>query len=77
MCVRPSISKILMQSNFVNLDRGSQQLVQKFLNHTLLYQEYMRDELERLQFCHINLESDITLEELSQKLLKLLRFLVD
>lgn len=65
-------NRIFNQSNFSQLDQASQQLVQKFLERTLLYQQYIKDELEGLQFRYIDPESEITLEELAQKFLKLI-----
>jgi 2-phosphoglycerate kinase len=50
-------SRIFAESNFDNVRKDRQYLIQKFLARTLLYDLLMRDELKRLGFTSIDVES--------------------
>jgi 2-phosphoglycerate kinase len=50
-------SRIFAESNFDNVSKDRQYLIQKFLARTLLYDLLMRDELKRLGFTSIDVES--------------------
>jgi 2-phosphoglycerate kinase len=69
-------SRILAESNLDNVSQDRQYLIQKFLARTLLYDQLMRDEVERLGFISIELESlsmtNSMTDELTKKCLKLI-----
>jgi 2-phosphoglycerate kinase len=57
-------SRIFAESNFDNVSKDRQYLIQKFLARTLLYDRLMRDELEHLGFTAIDVESLSMADEL-------------
>jgi 2-phosphoglycerate kinase len=57
-------SRIFAESNFDNVSKDRQYLIQKFLARTLLYDRLMREELERLGFISIDVESLSIADEL-------------
>jgi 2-phosphoglycerate kinase len=69
-------SRIFAESNFDNVSKDQQYLIQKFLARTLLYDQLMRDEVERLGFICIDLESlsmaKSMTDELAKKCLELI-----
>ena len=68
-------NRIKRESNFDNLGEDEKHLIQKFLNRTLLYNKRMREEVERLGFICIDVESVSTADELSKKCLELMEVL--
>ena len=63
--------RIFKQSNFDRLDKDKQYLVQKFCDRTLLYNSCMQEEVKRLGFTSINVES-ATVDELADRCLELM-----
>ncbi|MEN9521155.1 MAG: hypothetical protein RLZZ381_3743 [Cyanobacteriota bacterium] len=57
-------SRIFAESNFDNVSKDRQYLIQKFLARTLLYDRLMRNELERLGLTSIDVESLSIADEL-------------
>jgi 2-phosphoglycerate kinase len=65
-------NRIKGESNFVNLCKDEKHLIQKFLDRTLFYNKHMRDEVERLGFMCIDVESVLTADELLKKCMELM-----
>jgi 2-phosphoglycerate kinase len=69
-------SRILAESNFDNVSQNQQYLIQKFLARTLLYDQLMREEVERFGFICVDLESlsmaKSMTDELTKKCLELI-----
>ncbi|VEP14513.1 2-phosphoglycerate kinase [Hyella patelloides LEGE 07179] len=65
-------NRILSASNFDNVGEDEKYLIQKFLNRTLLYNKRMREEVERLGFVCVDVESVSMADELSKKCLELI-----
>ncbi len=65
-------NRIKRDSNFVNLCKDEKHLIQKFLDRTLLYNQHMREEVERLGFMCIDVESVSTADELLKKCMELM-----
>ena len=63
-------SRILAQSNFDNVSKDQQYLIQKFLARTILYDQCMRDEVERLGFICVDVESLSMADELANSVLE-------
>ncbi|PSB08411.1 2-phosphoglycerate kinase [Pleurocapsa sp. CCALA 161] len=63
-------SRILAESNFDNVNQDRQYLIQKFLARTLLYDQCMRDEVERLGFICVDVESLLMTDDLANSVLK-------
>jgi len=65
-------NRILSESNFSNLCEDEKYLIEKFLERTLLYNKYMREEVERLGLMCIDIESVSTPDELLEKCIVLM-----
>ena len=63
---------ILRESNFDNVGEDKKYLIQKFLDRTLLYNNRMRKEVDRLGFLCLDVESVSTTDELAKKYLELI-----
>lgn len=50
-------NRIFSESNFCNVCNDEKHLIQKFLNRTLFYNKHMREEVKRLGFMCIDVES--------------------
>jgi 2-phosphoglycerate kinase len=57
-------SRIFAESNFDNVSKDQQYLIQKFLARTLLYDQLMKDEVKRLGFTSIDVQSLSIADEL-------------
>ncbi|WP_233787956.1 2-phosphoglycerate kinase [Dulcicalothrix desertica] len=57
-------SRINRESNFCNVSEDEKYLIQKFIERTLFYNKYMRQEVEDLGFMCIDVESVSTADEL-------------
>lgn len=57
-------NRIHQESNFNQVGEDEKYLIQKFLNRTLLYNKHMKQEVERLGFICIDVESMSTTDEL-------------
>ncbi len=57
-------SRIKLESNFYNVCEDEKYLIQKFIDRTLFYNKYMRQEVERLGFMCIDVESVLTAHKL-------------
>ena len=66
-------NRIKRESNFCNVCKDERHLIQKFLDRTLLYNKHMREEVERLGFICIDVESVSTADELLKKCMKLMK----
>ena len=66
-------NRIYSESNFHNSSKDKKYLIKKFLNRTLLYNKRMKQEVKRLGFTYIDVESVATMNKLSNKSLKLLK----
>ena len=64
-------TRIYRESNFYNVDKDKQYLVQKFCARTLLYNKRMQEEVKRLGLTSINVDS-ATVDELVDRCLKLI-----
>jgi 2-phosphoglycerate kinase len=60
-------NRILSESNFYHVHKDEKYLIQKFVARTLLYNKYIREEVERLKLMYIDVESVSIADELSQK----------
>jgi len=58
-------TRIFSESNFYNVSEDEKHLIQKFLDRTLFYNKHMREEVERLGFICIDVESVSMADELS------------
>lgn len=67
-------NRIFSESNFSNVCEDEKHLIQKFLHRTLLYNKHMREEVERLGFICIDVESVSIADELSKKCMELMEF---
>ncbi|MBE9049885.1 2-phosphoglycerate kinase [Nostocales cyanobacterium LEGE 11386] len=65
-------NRIFSESNFCHVCKDEKHLIQKFLDRTLLYNKHMREEVERLGFMCIDVESIATADELSKKCMELM-----
>ncbi|MBV8882882.1 MAG: hypothetical protein JO235_02620 [Chroococcidiopsidaceae cyanobacterium CP_BM_RX_35] len=65
-------NRIFSESNFCNVCKDEKHLTQKFLDRTLFYNKHMREEVERLGFICIDVESVSTADELSKKCIELM-----
>ena len=65
-------NRILSQSNFHHVSQNEKHPIEKFLDRTLLYNRRMREEVNRLGFDSINVESTTTIAELVNHCLKLI-----
>lgn len=65
-------NRIFSESNFDNVREDEKYLIQKFLARTLFYNKRMREEVERLGFICIDVESMSMTEELSKKCMELM-----
>jgi hypothetical protein len=65
-------NRIKRESNFCNVCEDEKHLIQKFLNRTLFYNKHMREEVERLGFICIDVESVSTADELLKKCMELM-----
>lgn len=63
-------SRILAESNFDNVSQNQQYLIQKFLARTLLYDQLMREEVERFGFICVDLESLSMTKSMTDELTK-------
>jgi 2-phosphoglycerate kinase len=63
-------SRILAESNFENVSQDQQYLIQKFLARTLLCDRCMRDEVKRLGFICVDVESLSMADELANSVLE-------
>lgn len=64
--------RIKCESNFYNVGEDEKDLIQKFLNRTLFYNKRMREEVERLGFICVDVESVSMADELSKKCMELM-----
>jgi len=64
--------RIKRESNFDNVCKDERHLIEKFLDRTLFYNKQMREEVERLGFMCIDVESLSTADELVKKCMKLM-----
>ena len=64
-------NRIKRESNFYNVCKDEQHLIQKFLDRTLFYNKQIREEVERLGFMCIDVELS-TADELLKKCIKLM-----
>ncbi|MEM7555927.1 MAG: 2-phosphoglycerate kinase [Cyanobacteria bacterium P01_A01_bin.84] len=64
--------RIKSESNFCHLCQDKKHLIQKFLNRTLLYNKYIKEEVDRLGFMFIDIESVATMEKLLNKCMELM-----
>ena len=60
-------NRILSESNFDNVGEDEKYLIQKFLDRTLLYNDRMNKEVDRLDFLCLDVESVTTIDELAKK----------
>ncbi|MGI8503134.1 MAG: 2-phosphoglycerate kinase [Hassallia sp.] len=67
-------NRIKRESNFCNVCKDEKHLIQKFLNRTLFYNKHMREEVERLGFMCIDVESVSTADELLNKCMEMCLF---
>lgn len=65
-------NRIKSESNFCNVCKDEKHLIQKFLDRTLFYNKHMRDEVERLGFMCVDVESVSTADKLSKKCIELM-----
>ncbi len=65
-------NRIFSESNFCKVCKDEKHLIQKFLDRTLFYNKHMREEVERLRFMYIDVESVSTADELSKKCMELM-----
>lgn len=65
-------NRIKHESNFDRVGEDEKYLIQKFLDRTLLYNQCMRQEVDRLGFLCLDVESVSTTDELADKCLKLI-----
>lgn len=65
-------NRILSESNFSNVGEDEKHLIQKFLERTLLYNQRMREKVERLGFIYIDVGSVSMVDELSNKCMELM-----
>lgn len=65
-------NRIFSESNFYNVCEDEKHLIQKFLDRTLFYNKHMREEVERLGFICIDVESVSMADELSKKCMELM-----
>lgn len=65
-------NRIKHESNFDNVGENEKYLIQKFLARTLFYNNRMREEVERLGFICIDVESVSMADELSKKCMELM-----
>lgn len=63
-------NRIKRESNFFNVCKDEQHLIQKFLERTLFYNKHMKEEVERLGFICIDVELS-TADELLKKCMEL------
>ena len=68
-------TRIFRESNFYNVDKDKHYLIQKFLDRTLLYNSRMQEEVKRLGFSSINVDS-LTVNRLANHCLKLMNLLI-
>jgi 2-phosphoglycerate kinase len=68
-------NRIKRESNFCNVPKDEKHLIQKFLDRTLFYDKHMREEVERLGFMCIDVESVSTADELLKKCMELMEAL--
>ncbi len=68
-------NRIFNESNFCNVCKNEKHLIQKFLDLTLFYNKQMREEVERLGFTCIDVESVSTTDELLNKCMGLMETL--
>jgi 2-phosphoglycerate kinase len=66
-------NRILSESNFNNVGKDEHYLIQKFIARTLLYNQYIKQEVERLRLKSIKIEAVSTADELLQKCRELLK----
>jgi 2-phosphoglycerate kinase len=64
-------NRIKHESNFCNVCNDEKDLIQKFLDRTLFYNKYMREEVERLGFICIDVES-VSTDEFLKKCMELM-----
>ena len=64
-------SRIFSESNFHNASKYEKHLIQKFLARTLRYNVSMKQDVERLGFMCIDVESAPTIDELVRKCMEL------
>lgn len=67
-------NRIKRESNFCNVCKDEKYLIQKFLNRTLFYNKHMREEVERLGFMCIDVESVSKADELLNKCMEMCLF---
>ncbi|BDA70017.1 unknown protein [Calothrix sp. PCC 7716] len=65
-------SRIKLESNLCNVCEDEKYLIQKFIDRTLFYNKYMRQEVERLGFMCIDVESVLTADELLNQCMELM-----
>lgn len=64
--------RIKRKSNYDNVSENEKYLIQKFLDRTLYYNRRMMEEIDRLRFICIDVETVSTLDELAKKCMELL-----
>jgi 2-phosphoglycerate kinase len=65
-------ARIYDESRFEDTTKDGKHLIQKFLARTLLYNKHMREAVNRLGLMSIHIESSSSIDELSEKCLKLI-----
>jgi 2-phosphoglycerate kinase len=65
--------RIKRESNFYNVSEDKKHLIQKFLGRTLLYNKLMKEEVERLGFICIDIESVLMTDEFSNICMELMQ----
>ncbi|MBW4667297.1 MAG: 2-phosphoglycerate kinase [Cyanomargarita calcarea GSE-NOS-MK-12-04C] len=65
-------NRIKRESNFCNVRKDEKHLIQKFLDRTLFYDKHMREEVKRLGFMCIDVESVSTADGLLKKCMELM-----
>ncbi|MGF1672469.1 MAG: 2-phosphoglycerate kinase [Rivularia sp. (in: cyanobacteria)] len=65
-------NRIKGESNFESVSEDEKHLIEKFIGRTLLYNKHMREEIERLEFICIDVESTSTVDELASKCMELI-----
>ncbi|MEM9924335.1 MAG: 2-phosphoglycerate kinase [Cyanobacteria bacterium P01_D01_bin.50] len=68
-------NRIKHESNFDNVGENEKYLIQKFLDRTLFYDKRMKEEIERLGFICIDVESVSMADELLNKCMELMEIL--
>jgi 2-phosphoglycerate kinase len=66
-------NRIKRESNFCNVCKDEKDLIQKFLDRTLFYNKHMKEEVERLGFMSIDVESVSTADELLKKCMEFMQ----